>query len=116
MIRIFWVWVFAASLFVAEVLQTIVVKPGDTLWGIANFYLKDPTRWPEILRYNKLPTSDPTVALPGMELRLPVLLLKESLRAATLIYLLNEVRTRRKDSSDWRLAQLEMKLYYKDWD
>jgi hypothetical protein len=26
----------------AEELQTVVVRPGDTLWGISNTYLKTP--------------------------------------------------------------------------
>ena len=62
--------------------QDVVVKPGDTLWGISHAYLKDPARWDEILKYNKLPTQDPTVALPGMTLRVPIKLIKTSLRAA----------------------------------
>ncbi|MEQ1920413.1 MAG: LysM peptidoglycan-binding domain-containing protein, partial [Elusimicrobiota bacterium] len=56
--------------------QLVVVKPGDTMWAIANKYLKDPARWDEILKHNQLPTKDPTVALPGMTLRVPVRLIK----------------------------------------
>ncbi len=60
----------------AEELQTIVVKPGDTLWSISNTYLKDPKRWNELLKYNRLPAADPSIALPGMPLKVPVNLLK----------------------------------------
>ncbi|MBI4055278.1 MAG: LysM peptidoglycan-binding domain-containing protein [Elusimicrobia bacterium] len=100
--------------FSAEVLQRIVVRPGDTLWSIANRTLKDPKRWPEILKYNSLPTSDPTVALPGMELQVPVMLIKENLRAATLTYVFNEVRYRRRETPDWRVAQESLRLYEED--
>ena len=62
--------------------QLVVVKPGDTMWAIANKYLKDPSRWDEILKHNTLPTKDPTVALPGLTLRVPVRLIKAQLRAA----------------------------------
>ena len=55
--------------------QVLIVQPGDTLWAIANKYLKDPARWDEILKNNRLPTKDPTVALPGMTLRVPVRLI-----------------------------------------
>jgi hypothetical protein len=98
----------------AEVLQEIVVREGDTLWSVANYYLKDPQRWPEIVRYNKLPSSDLNVILPGMRLRVPILLLKEHLRSAHLVYLLNDVRYRRKTSAEWQKAQLEMELYNED--
>ena len=88
-----------AGIFAAEVLQEITVKEGDTIWGIASFYLKDPKRWPEILRHNNLPVTDPSVALPGMKLKVPVLLIKEHLRKAKLMSLLNDVRYRRRDDS-----------------
>lgn len=95
------------------IFQTVVVKQGDTLWGIANQFLKDPAKWDEILKYNKLP-SDPTVALPGMTLRVPIRLIKENLRAAHLIYVVNRVLFRRKETADWRAAALEMELYKGD--
>ena len=31
----------------------VTVERGDTLHGFANRYFKDPTRWPEIYKYNK---------------------------------------------------------------
>jgi hypothetical protein len=98
----------------AQVLQEITVRDGDTLWGIANYYLKDPQRWPEIIKYNKLPSSDPSVVLPGMKLRVPILLIKEQLRAAHLIYILNEVKFRRKAQPDWQKALTDMELYNED--
>lgn len=98
----------------AEVMQEVTVKDGDTLWGVANFYLKDPQRWPEILKHNKIPSSDLNVILPGMKLQVPVLLIKEHLRAAHLIAMTNDVRYRRKTDPDWSKARLEMELYNDD--
>jgi hypothetical protein len=88
--------------YAAEELQTIVVKPGDTLWSISNTYLKDPKKWNVILKYNRLPSSDPSIALPGMPLRVPTTLLKEEYRAAKLVYSLNEVLFRRTGVTDWQ--------------
>lgn len=94
--------------------QSVVVKRGDTLWGIANLYLKDPAKWDEILKYNRLPSSDPTVALPGMTLRVPVALIKEDMRAAKLVYLINKVNFRRKETADWKAAAQDMELFRGD--
>ncbi|MBI4347724.1 MAG: LysM peptidoglycan-binding domain-containing protein [Elusimicrobia bacterium] len=94
--------------------QTITVKPGDTLWAIAQTYLKDPTRWNELLKHNKLPSADPTVALPGMTLKVPVSLIKESMLAATMVELINQVETRRRETADWKDASARMQLYKDD--
>lgn len=94
--------------------QNVVVRPGDTLWGIAHKYLKDPARWDEILKHNKLPTSDPTVALPGLILRVPVKLIKNSLRAAHLVYAVNKVLFRRRDTADWKDSSRDMELFQGD--
>lgn len=91
-------------------LQIIEVKPGDTLHGIADKYLKDPSRWPEIYQYNTNLIDDPDYILPAMELKVPVELIKEHLKTAHLIYLLREVRARRKGESKWQNAKLNMKL------
>ena len=95
----------------AERLQEVTVREGDTLWGIANYYLKDPKRWPEILKYNPLSLSDPAAALPGMKLKIPVLLIKEELRKASLVYLLNDVRYRKRNESEWYKATPNAELF-----
>lgn len=94
--------------------QSVIVKQGDTLWSIANTYLKEPSKWDELLKFNKIPSSDPTVALPGMTLRVPIYLIKENLRAAHVVYLLNKVVYRREDTADWKGAALEMQLFKGD--
>ncbi len=98
----------------AEVFQDVTVRQGDTLWSISQYYLKDPKRWPDILKYNPSLGKDPMVALPGMRLRIPVLLIKESLRAAELLRLINDVRYKRQESSSWQTAKLEMQLFNGD--
>ncbi|MDP3542179.1 MAG: LysM peptidoglycan-binding domain-containing protein [Elusimicrobiota bacterium] len=94
--------------------QNVVVQPGDTMWAIANKYLKDPARWDEILKHNRLPTKDPTVALPGMTLRVPVRLIKSQLRAAHLVYSINRVLYRRKETANWSAGKLSMELFQGD--
>ncbi len=97
-----------------QTIQEVVVKRGDTLWSIANAYLKDPQKWDELLKYNQLPSSDPTVALPGMTLKVPIKLIKEELRAARLVSVANRVLFRRRDKADWDAAALDMELYRGD--
>ncbi|OGS60234.1 MAG: hypothetical protein A3J79_10015 [Elusimicrobia bacterium RIFOXYB2_FULL_62_6] len=98
----------------AEELQDIVVKPGDTLWSIAGRYLKDPSKWNELLKYNRLPTRDADLILPGMALKVPVLLVKEEYRAAKLASAAGLVLFRKRGSVDWRRAAADMALYRGD--
>lgn len=94
--------------------QNVVVRPGDTLWSISNKYLQDPSKWDQILSYNKLPSSDPTVALPGMTLRVPIRLIKRHLRAAHVVYVLNRVLYRRAETAEWKQCQEKAEVFQGD--
>ncbi|MHB8424440.1 MAG: LysM peptidoglycan-binding domain-containing protein [Gammaproteobacteria bacterium] len=48
---------------------TYVVKSGDTLWGIASLYLRDPWRWPDIW-YANPSIRNPHLIYPGDVLKL----------------------------------------------
>lgn len=98
----------------AGAFQNVTVKPGDTLWSIANKYLKDPSSWDQILAHNRLPSRDPAVALPGMVLRVPVRLIKSDLRAAHLVYAVNRVLFRRKETANWKSSKMQMELFRGD--
>lgn len=48
--------------------QTHTVKKGDTLWDLAQTYLGDPFRWPEIYRRNTATVADPNLIYPDQVL------------------------------------------------
>lgn len=95
-------------------LQEIEVKEGQTLSYIANYYFKDPKSWPEILKYNKLDITDIYAPLPGMKLKVPIVIVKEKFRPAYLVYILNKVKYKRRDSVVWEDAVINMELKNED--
>lgn len=97
-----------------EKVQSIKVMPGDTLWSLSQKYLKDPKRWNVLLKHNSLPTSDPTVALPGMTLKVPTEELKEKFQAAVLLDMERSVSFREVESPSWNPAAKKMELF-EDW-
>ncbi|MBU2530590.1 MAG: LysM peptidoglycan-binding domain-containing protein, partial [Elusimicrobia bacterium] len=96
------------------VFQDVKVEAGDTLWSISTKYLKDPKKWPEILKHNKLLSSNPSIALPGMVLKVPINLLKEEFRAAKLISFVNNVLLRPRAKTSWKSVIKNMELYTSD--
>ncbi len=94
--------------------QSITVKPGDTLWSVAQTYLEDPARWDVLLQHNTLPANDPTVALPGMTLRVPIRVLRKEHQAGLAVYILKKVLYKRQGSSEWAPVTENMQLIRND--
>ncbi|MCD6311114.1 MAG: FecR domain-containing protein, partial [Elusimicrobia bacterium] len=95
-------------------LQLIRVIPGDTLHAIAELYLKDPDRWPELLKYNVIASGDPDVIHVGDKLLVPVKEIKKSMRAAFLIEKIEKVSFRARGEALFRGAALNQKIFYED--
>ncbi|MFB0527287.1 MAG: FecR domain-containing protein [bacterium] len=90
----------------------VTVKKGDTLHKFAEIYLRDPSLWPEIHKYNKALVKDPNLILPAMKIKVPVGLLKDEI--ADIIHIRNNVRTRKRGESEWEKAVLYMRLFSED--
>jgi hypothetical protein len=57
------------------------VKPGDTLWDIAQFYLKDPFKWPSVFHANTDIIKNPHWIYPGQVLTIEGTAVKEEVAA-----------------------------------
>ena len=72
------------------------VKPGDTLWDIARFYLKDPYRWPEVFHANTDIVKNPHWIYPGQILSIDGAAVKSEVaaRANTDGFVVSQIQTR----------------------
>ncbi len=93
-------------------LLEIRIEPGDTLSKFAERYLDDPQEWPQILKYNEIPSGDPNLIIPGDILRVPEDLVKDEI--ADIIHMRNDVRMRRQEATTWDEATLYQRLYPED--
>jgi len=93
-------------------LLEIEVHRGDTLSRFAERYLDDPSRWPELLEYNQIPSGNPNLILPGDKLMVPVGMVRDEI--ADLIYMKNNVRVRRQDAPSWTSVGLYERLFPED--
>ena len=50
--------------------DTYTIKSGDTLWGIAGLYLRQPWRWPALWGMNRQDITNPHLIFPGQTLYL----------------------------------------------
>lgn len=69
-----------------------IVVTGDTLWGIASNFLKDPFRWPELWRMNAEQVKNPHRIYPGQVLILDRSGAEPQLRIGNLVKLGPQVR------------------------
>lgn len=69
-----------------------IVVPGDTLWGIAAKFLKDPFRWPELWKMNAEQVRNPHRIYPGQVLILDRSGAEPRLKLGNVIKLSPEVR------------------------
>jgi nucleoid-associated protein YgaU len=69
-----------------------IVVPGDTLWGIASKFLKDPYRWPELWKMNDAQLKSPHRIYPGQVLLLDRSGAEPQLKLGTLVKLEPQVR------------------------
>ncbi|MBX3726057.1 MAG: FecR domain-containing protein [Xanthomonadales bacterium] len=68
------------------------VRPGDTLWALAEAHLHEPEEWSRLLEHNGL--HDPHALVPGSRLRIPVDMLRVQPAPARVARATGEVRLR----------------------
>lgn len=78
------------------------VRPGDTLVGIGDAYLRRPQDWPSLQSLNAV--ADPTRLMPGDRLRIPARMLRRGAALATVIHVRGEVWRRMDDGGQVKIA------------
>ncbi|MCB1199268.1 MAG: FecR domain-containing protein [Leptospiraceae bacterium] len=90
--------------------QEITVEKGETLSKISKKYLDDPSRWKDLLKYNKI--SNPNLIYPGQKLKVPGFLQKKAL--ASVILKLGPSKYLTESEKTWKETFVSLKLFRKD--
>lgn len=86
-----------------KVLFSYTIRPGDTLWDISKWVLKNPFLWPELLKYNYF--GDPDLIFPGDTIIVPSL---ETLERVKTVRDAAELRALREETeAGARVVELE---------
>jgi Uncharacterized protein conserved in bacteria len=107
-------WVIVPTLALAQTAPTITsvsgepmwrytVRPGDTLIGLGQRYLRDPAQWPQIQRDNRV--GNPRQIPPGTVLLFPADLLRQQPSKAQLVQAFGAVRWRAQATEAWQDAK-----------
>ncbi|PIE42767.1 MAG: hypothetical protein CSA50_08655 [Gammaproteobacteria bacterium] len=84
------------------------LRPSDSLWVIANDYLKPGITWIELVRYNHI--ADPNTIAPGTTLRFPFGWLKVQPAPAITISVTGEAMLKKSQASQWLPLSLRQYL------
>ena len=86
----------------------ISVRTGDYLIHICELYLKNPMKWNEIARLNKV--KNPNLIYPGQRLTIPVELIRGTPADGTVTFLKGEVLLQEKKEGNWRAVEQYEKI------
>ena len=86
-----------------EPMWRYTVRPGDTLIGLGQRYLRDPAQWPQVQRDNRV--ANPRRIPPGTVLLFPADLLRQQPSSARLVQAFGAVRWRAQATDAWQDAK-----------
>ncbi len=70
-VAIIFILLITVSIFSQEKGRIHIVRSGDTLWDLSQFYLRNPVLWPSIWEANKANIADPHWIYPGQSFLIP---------------------------------------------
>lgn len=85
-----------------KILYTYTIRPGDTLWDISKWVLKNPFLWPELLKYNYINNSN--LIFPGDRLTVPSIEVLERIKEAKDVDEIEAIR----DETESNATKVEM--------
>lgn len=105
--KIFFSFLLVSISLFSEDLIEYKVQSGDTLSKISKEFLSDPSKWRELLQYNKV--DNPNKIVPGMTLKIPDHLAKKKAEVKTIAKLskkLGTVKFKKENDSEWKEAEV----------